>query len=105
MRAENAPASNVIAAQNSKTLQPVVAVFTSSLQATGYLKQSFPRIQCVYWEVIKVGHKSNSEILRTAGETTLAQIIMRERDLLERLKLDEADKKYLTNLFPHYNWN
>ncbi|WP_295795168.1 hypothetical protein [Mucilaginibacter sp.] len=39
------------------------------------------------------------------GETTLAQIIMREGDLLKKLKADEADKKYLTNLFPHYNWN
>ena len=39
------------------------------------------------------------------GETTLAQIIMRERNLLEKLKSDEADRRYLSNLFPHYNWN
>lgn len=38
------------------------------------------------------------------GETTLAQIIMRERDILEKLKADEADRKYLQKLIPHFNW-
>ena len=38
------------------------------------------------------------------GETTLAQIIMRERDALEKLKADQADRKYLQKILPHYSW-
>jgi len=38
------------------------------------------------------------------GETTIAQIIMRERDALEKLKADQADSKYLQKKLPHYNW-
>lgn len=39
------------------------------------------------------------------GETTIAQIIMRERETLELLKSKEADRKYLQNKLPHYNWS
>jgi len=38
------------------------------------------------------------------GETTLAQIIMRERDTINKLKEDQADRKYLQKLIPHLNW-
>lgn len=38
------------------------------------------------------------------GETTLAQIIMRERDTLEELKRVQADCKYLQKKLPHYSW-
>ena len=38
------------------------------------------------------------------GETTLAQIIMREREAIEQLKTDNADRKTLQKLLPHYSW-
>jgi len=38
------------------------------------------------------------------GETTISQIIMEERDTLEKLKADQADRKYLQKLIPHFNW-
>jgi hypothetical protein len=38
------------------------------------------------------------------GETTLTQIIMRERDLLEKLKSHDADRKYFQKELPHYSW-
>jgi hypothetical protein len=38
------------------------------------------------------------------GETTLAQIIMRQRDALEELKAQQADRKYLQKELPHYSW-
>ncbi|GGB14353.1 MULTISPECIES: hypothetical protein [Mucilaginibacter] len=39
------------------------------------------------------------------GETTISQIIMQERDVLEKLKSEEADSKYLQKLLPHFNWS
>lgn len=39
------------------------------------------------------------------GETTLAQIIMRGRDLLEKLKEEKTGSRELSAKFPHYNWN
>lgn len=38
------------------------------------------------------------------GETTLAQIIVRQRDVIEELKNLKADRKYLQSKLPHYNW-
>jgi hypothetical protein len=38
------------------------------------------------------------------GETTLAQIIMRESEVLEILKKAKADRKYLQKAHPHYSW-
>lgn len=39
------------------------------------------------------------------GETTIAQIIMSERETLEKLKELNADRKYLEKELPWYNWN
>ena len=39
------------------------------------------------------------------GETTIAQIVMRESNMLERLKAENADKKHLNSLLPHYSWD
>jgi len=50
---------------------------------------------------VAVGILSNEFYL---GETTLAQIIMQERDVLEKLKSDAADRKYLAKLIPHLSW-
>lgn len=39
------------------------------------------------------------------SEIRIAQIIMLERNNLEKLKQQKADKKYLTAKIPHYNWS
>lgn len=39
------------------------------------------------------------------SELRIAQLIMQSGDHLEKLKKDKADKKYLANKLPHYNWN
>lgn len=39
------------------------------------------------------------------GETTIAQIIMKERELLEQLKHVAADRKFFEKKLPWYNWN
>jgi len=39
------------------------------------------------------------------SELRIAQIIMLERDSLEQLKKDKADKRYFTAKLPHFNWN
>ncbi|MDB5029728.1 hypothetical protein [Mucilaginibacter sp.] len=39
------------------------------------------------------------------SELRIAQLIMGAGDHLEKLKQDNADKKYLANKLPHYNWN
>ena len=38
-------------------------------------------------------------------ELRLAQIIMQQGDSLEALKQQNADRKALAKIYPHYNWN
>jgi hypothetical protein len=38
------------------------------------------------------------------SELRLAQIIMNERDNLEKLKKSNADSKFLQKKFPYFNW-
>jgi hypothetical protein len=76
-----------------------------------YTKERDYAIVCRLYYHFKINGRNYDKALELLnkefylGETTIAQIIMRERDALETLKAAKADRKYLSKELPHYNWN